>query len=57
MISFYHWDQVLKGEHLFLVVSGIISGIWLLGNETWKKRIDMVFDPAILVRAHSYLFS
>jgi hypothetical protein len=40
MISFYHWDQVLKGEHLFLVVSGIISVIWLLGNEPWKKRID-----------------
>jgi len=44
-ISFYQWDQLFRGEHLFLIVSGIILGIWLIGNETWKKRIDWYLVP------------
>jgi len=44
-IIFYHWNQLVRGEHLFILVSGIISIVWLLGNETWKKRIDWYLVP------------
>ncbi|KAA9023807.1 SCO7613 C-terminal domain-containing membrane protein [Niallia endozanthoxylica] len=44
-IRFYHWDQLFRGEHLFILVSGIISIVWLLGNDTWKKRIDWYLVP------------
>ncbi|WP_338453079.1 hypothetical protein R4Z09_15130 [Niallia oryzisoli] len=44
-ISFYHWDILFYGEHLFLIVTGIISILWLIGNEAWKKRMDWYLIP------------
>ena len=48
-IIYYKLDSILTGEHLFLIVTGIIAVLWLSVNETWKKRIEWYLIPQAIL--------
>ncbi len=44
-ISYYKLEELISGEYLFIIVSGLIAMLWVTVNETWKKRIDWYLIP------------
>ena len=55
-IRYYNLDSILTGEHLFLIVTGIIAILWLSVNETWKKRIDWYAIPQSILGLLIFIF-
>ena len=53
---YYNLDSILTGEHLFLIVTGIIAILWLSVNETWKKRIDWYAIPQSILGLLIFIF-
>ena len=54
-IRYYNLDSSLTGEHLFLIVTGIIAILWLSVNETWK-RIDWYAIPQSVLGLLFFIF-
>ncbi|MBB6446692.1 hypothetical protein [Bacillus benzoevorans] len=42
---YYRMEDVLTGDYLFLIVTGMITIVWAAAGLTWKRRIDWYLIP------------
>jgi hypothetical protein len=46
---YYQLEDVLTGDYLFLIVTGMITIVWAVANYTWKSRIDWYLIPQAVI--------
>ncbi len=46
---YYKIEELLSFDYLFFIVSGIITIVWILANEIWKRRIEWYLIPQSII--------